>query len=1532
MLRSCSCSGGSAAPVQLPNYRASSKVCKGCGGKLLVGRQGAISESMLSTVEMGLSRVIDPNLKWTNCAKGKQRALRRARTYSNEVNHFKIEAKSSKEVDTHNAATKIGHLPVSESEKLGVSILGRRFSDTPETVPFKKRKVPLVRSPSPPAESHPYLSDPGRILEIRCSYRKAEPIATQQSLEAISGFVVESDLRNIATYEVIKSDIDLQNADFSGISLLAAAACDSNIGDGTRNAEDSIANAHTSGGEVVAGLPASAEEHLQSAVEVVNQFQTSDKLDCRSESTLDHPTTSALPSKGTGDNAPHPSENISSKSKRAEFSSRDDRLHWDLNIVMDAWESNCDRIMNSEPPAMNVVGDDSAHDTKVGGGPCQEKLGLQKPGEDSAHGPIKSGNSMELSNIQGKAVSVELGLQEPGEDSAHGPIKSGNSLELSNIQGKAVSVELGLQEPGEDSAHGPIKSVNSVELSNTQGKAVSPSDNLVVDHHEGKECYLPHVRGDFPIESNQLEGDSVASLDALNNESPLYSQDRSSSISATYPGVLMDESVDASCLKFGSVAERDSSSCLGPHNNMNIDDPILACKPLPTMDKSPSEVVHEETISAASSIEIDHLSADTSLTIDVIREATNIRSPSDNNVPSYTNGPAAVKTNECSGVGEDVDEPSHMLVDRYMGKTTPVVSEVALTVDLEQNACVESADASKGASVDPSGSHPFFSHSIANHDEVSSGSADMDIDDSSCPVPDNDKLDLSKTYFPVQNGSEHSRCLSGNMAVGMADAFPAQGPSSSEEVNTICLDIDVNCTDNVVLENHVDLKYDPDASQTDDEHAVGIEKVDVPGDDASPYEDGEFRESVLNSWGADGETENVDYGSDHRENDIFEAASVNPHFNISECKNGQMLGADGDGQIEEQVDKKFMPSAVSQSLVGCFSMTDSSDAEVGKKCYRKVLKGASANHLSTNGEGGKIDGKMNTSVSGAVCHKSVKERQFLAEADGAYLKMRSTGWDRLPDGSGYGDEILDSGGKCAYQDHITGSAGAPKAGESLRRLTGSSLKNLSSQIDKPKPSDISYNKNNSYLRTNRVDDHRNPALKVERDGDDHRSVGRGGSPLNRYSRGRGHNWVDGHNHWSQYGPAGFTHSSSKNAAAAAVAKVESNGFVVAPDGTLVKAGGLGPSRRVLRHSASASSQNSYRSLGRRSPVEADRSYCLPLSFGNSRESPDRHISSGRVRAHPYGPQIQRDDYRKSFDQLDENIPSSLSLHRPLSRREHSFSPQERPLHMLRSRTGSPSRSRTRSPHNWTSSRRSENRRHGGPSSNLPNRSQNFKSQDRPVRVKSPQQGSGFGDHISPISRDHTSTPHSSRWINDRKDLLDFREHGYKQSSERSPPRRLFSRSNRADRSSSPRRLKQEDYHHPAPSGRFADFVGANRSSRHDGNRDDRRGNIDRYEMIRSVRQYDNAVSASTRQFHYDFEDGFRVHNPRTKVSSNFEQRRNSRDFDRGAESQLGDSARSTADKKGHFRYARDGKHTGNDKLHEIQQRDEDMDPRLRRTS
>ncbi|KAK8914283.1 hypothetical protein KSP39_PZI023537 [Platanthera zijinensis] len=81
--------------------------------------------------------------------------------------------------------------------------------------------------------------------------------------------------------------------------------------------------------------------------------------------------------------------------------------------------------------------------------------------------------------------------------------------------------------------------------------------------------------------------------------------------------------------------------------------------------------------------------------------------------------------------------------------------------------------------------------------------------------------------------------------------------------------------------NSLELNFDYEEHSSDSTidivHATGLEKVDLLGDDDSQYEYGELRESALNSCGEDDgeevETEHVDYGSDCREAESFEAKS-----------------------------------------------------------------------------------------------------------------------------------------------------------------------------------------------------------------------------------------------------------------------------------------------------------------------------------------------------------------------------------------------------------------------------------------------------------------------------------------------------------------------------------------------------------------------------------------------------------------------------------------------------------------------------------
>jgi len=315
-------------------------------------------------------------------------------------------------------------------------------------------------------------------------------------------------------------------------------------------------------------------------------------------------------------------------------------------------------------------------------------------------------------------------------------------------------------------------------------------------------------------------------------------------------------------------------------------------------------------------------------------------------------------------------------------------------------------------------------------------------------------------------------------------------------------------------------------------------------------------------------------------------------------------------------------------------------------------------------------------------------------------------------------------------------------------------------------------------------------------------------------------------------------------------------------------------------------------------------------------SPDRPIFTGRGKPGRYGPGM--DSHREMYrGPVPDGIMDSSSMHHTISRRDHSFSlPHRRPLHPSRSHSGSPSRSRTRSPHRWASPRdRGDSGMNGGPGLRRRSRSPNFKRSRSPnfkpdARMGRPR--AGFGEHIvsyASLSRNHTSPPHASRWIDGRKEATEhFRDYERRRCPERSPPARVFSRGRRFDLMDSPGRLNPDEHCRPANSGRFPEFVGFGRGSRHDGKVDDRREHGDRYEMLHSRRQYIN--DGNMKRLRYDDENGFMAQNPRPK-SSEFQLRESPRAFSRSMERQLGDSPRRSKEEKGHIRNGRDGIHNAN---------------------
>ncbi|XP_008783436.2 uncharacterized protein LOC103702681 [Phoenix dactylifera] len=1499
MIRLCTCTRGSPSSLEYPNHQEGSNTCKSCGGKLTVDRQGSLSGNMLSTVGLELSRVIDPHLNWKTASKGRQRAVRRARTSFPGGNKKKSTNKRSK--DSEDAADKElkreGDISVSESEKLGVSILGRHFSDALESVPIKKRRFLLVRSPSPPPKPSSHSNDSDHMEETRCASNQRTASYSKQHQE-----------RSIADDKTGLKDLNEEiydAVDFSGISILAAAACDSDMTCDSMNPEGLVFNGHGSKADHLLGSSTCVESH--SLFEITkNQLQhSSEDLRDKSEIHLEASSTLELPGKGSdrmkldeshdAENSTGTLQNFSDKTG-TKHSSHDSRFHWDLNTVMDAWESNCDVVMDSEPLAPDVVGENGVHNEN-------------------------------LENIE-----TSRGVMECGD------VKHALELVDARIQvGDIPKVDHRLLD---------------TEVQDIPGV---PKDNSVVDHDC---CSLPCGDG-LVQEEHQLDKASVAVVVSVEETKLLHNQEMGSctaKISSLAGGLLgslgdplvtdvVQKEKDDVCIGSGVEAET-SSSLLVSSVNVSCGRATSPSESHPKVDLLINKPALEEDRNPASLAYLDNLSADRCLTDARTGQPTQISSSQVEMNGCFHHDSQNGDTDQRHTVSPPAEKASDGNICANVINVGDLPGELVSPDGIGETQC-DHADKAREAEISPclSNSHPQDRQGSSNHGvlpsisttagEYETTATELKMDNDKVPVESDVDLGATITDKSVHIISNTSDCNSAGAVPAVIDASPLDCPVSSHEASKHLLGGFVNGPVGAALGDHFDCDNDLYASQNDAGRAIVMETVDLEDDD-SQYEDGELRESLLNTWGEDGteegESEHVDYGFDNGENDMFEAASGFPPAPLQvdhmACKNEGLSNGSYDGV---GAGKKDAQNAAAQPLLKCSFEADVRNAGFGNQSIGSIVNTVQRSHSEKSGRDARDAPEF-----GVGHDRAIGDGKFLKEGDDTkelshLSRMKSSGWDQLPEcRRSSRDGLRDGGFHSVGQNHVAPSMDASGARESLRRVGSSLKRDLSSRIERPNYADGSHRTDKSYVRASRYNGRNGLDSKAERDTDAPRSVGRGGSSQHAQGRGRGNHWADSSNRYGPshhdrsgcYGPPSFTHPDSRNAAAAAMAKVESSGFVVAPDGTIVRAGGVGSASRLPRRSTNAPLRSTHRSLSRRgSPIERDRECGMKRGLGHSRECPDRHAGTDWGQVGRYGPEVARERYRRPVS--DDCMDSSLSIQNSLSRRERSFSPCRGPVQLSRSCTRSPSRSRTRSPHMWTAPRGRSDGMNGGPGSRRHSGSPpNFKTEARMERMRSPHRRPGFENHMvghGPTSRNHASPPHSSRWVNDRKDSPDrLRDHDYKQC-------RVFSRPDRYDLPDSPGRLKPDEYYRSMYSSRFHGFFGFARGARHDESGEDRRGHGERYGMLHSVRQHD--IDGNIKHLPYDAK-GFRAHNP--PKSSEFHQRGSPRGFDRHIESQHEDSPQRAKEEKSHFRYGRSGRPNASFESYGVRDRDDDsMTPQRR---
>ncbi|KAK6935420.1 hypothetical protein RJ641_035575 [Dillenia turbinata] len=359
----CTCSSGSASTTGVSRKRAATAFCKSCGGKPFVDGQGSSPHSMLSTVGLELSSLINSGLTWKSISKGNRSASRRAR---------KSVAKSS-EVKSEHLQDNLEGLDM----PLGVTLLGCRFSEKAEHVPIKKRRF-LFRSPSPPRRTlPPRREDAARLLTGKRSSRHMDSVMSckhvalgaSASASAVDmGQIVDMD-SDVGRKDLLGINRRLGDGeDFSGISILAAAACSSSMEEDVGCVEEGhkLGDSFSNSGphEVLTNDESCSLSKALPKGDFVNSAETSNQGTSSCVSTIpgeELVTSGVNNSRGIlpqndmdlQDSAVVVSpvclgERDGRAARRDELSLRDERLHWDLNTEMDAWEHPFSGYVDSE--------------------------------------------------------------------------------------------------------------------------------------------------------------------------------------------------------------------------------------------------------------------------------------------------------------------------------------------------------------------------------------------------------------------------------------------------------------------------------------------------------------------------------------------------------------------------------------------------------------------------------------------------------------------------------------------------------------------------------------------------------------------------------------------------------------------------------------------------------------------------------------------------------------------------------------------------------------------------------------------------------------------------------------------------------------------------------------------------------------------------------------------------------------------------------------------------------------------------------
>ncbi|CAO2211005.1 unnamed protein product [Urochloa humidicola] len=1339
MIKICTCSGGSSSS-SLRHLKNTDilMTCKGCTGESTTARGGPSCSSKPNSMGLELPRPLNLEVRWKTVNR-RQRAARRARTFfgedgrKNGIGSFYLfgSALNQEQEDA----------PVSQSEKLGVSILGRRFSDPMENVPIKKRRFHMDCSPSPPPT--PLLVDPYEKI-LGSSFRGIRSYEKHRKVKMLGS-------------ECEESGGPFDDDDFSGISILAAAACESEMdGDILNGAcskldpplqerklenirgstelsllhdmkEDKLntpgashciydrphrlSNSAPDMKPLFAITPTTSENLVEST--------SAPKFNCSSYFALNSANKTEIASDAKSSSvAANSSGNLEKTgcSQDADVqtnhanATRDSRLHWDLNVAMEAWDTD---IGGDDDPTVSTVTDRNTSND------------MNKP--QPSHDHLDSTDAGDVANC------------------------SVDKIHMADVS-KDVCV-------------------------NTKDKGDSPADSS--SHHLLQKS----------SENVQLLESEFVGNDALAETMDLPDQQKN---------------------RFASVI-------IGSNPEPAL---IMEHFPSPDVEKidgSHPPPVYREGLSHMSSVN-GHVGCNSLQTSElgstVKPLASRLVSEESTNFPTVT--PSHKKVTDFGRSNNKLEEASEQSISESK-------NQELLDVD--------SGTSKMDQSVSKNIGHDTDVFCIADAETTHPEDNPVSSDCNTAHVHEEDGADAminsKDCLITCANSSSAEKYYTSSVA--------PQVPLASSECHKLGVtdaDSIVDSRENGKVASNI---YSEHCCETDTSHInenlARVGKVDVEEDD-SQYEDGELRESGDRYWVDDG---------------YEEVKPANWHYQVSDYKNGAAIPglaplpvdsvskhvgipvANYNETLTRKEDVPVSPTSSKHSwLTNCFGGGPVTDGKA------QSIHSRGDSHMYGLNPGRVAVG------SAAIVSQSERCNDGLGD-DLSGIRMKNTGWDMLPEDQKHSRRDPRDGADPSNWG-VLSSLDAAGDDESLRKM---SLSNDVQRVERQKSFDRPQRNELS-----RSDDGYGSGSKAGGTIDSRRSHGIYDASRH-IQTGNRVQWMENSKHprsarrksseYYNYGPSG-----PKNAAEAAVAKMESNGFVVAPDGTLVRAVDAANAGQMARRMRNTSS-SSYRALsGRGSPN--DRDGTCGMSRGppvHAREaSPERHFGANSNRSGRYGPEMEKDhttdgnlsSVRCSFPNRQRGIPTGRAS-----------------LNLPRAHSRSPSGSRSRSPHDWAPRNRRKIMANGGSALRRNSRSPpNHMAKVRMGRMASPKRQPGYDDRSMRYSPSRNYSQHASTWVDGRNgSTVDLSDHN-KRYSRRSPPPRITSRNDRFDVVDSQGRSRSGEFYR-STQGRLP--YGYDRANKHDGNSDDQREYADRYGN-HSVKPYDH--NGSVKQFRNNTGDKFRT--------------------------------------------------------------------------